>query len=164
MEIVQKPTQHKSSRGIHRPTMIVIHGDAGRTDLGTISWIASPGSRVSYHYLIGRDGTVYQFVADTSKAWHAGESEWRGESDLNRVSIGVCLANNGSGMEPYKPVQYGVAGRLVADLCRKHRIPCDMIRGHYEVSPGRKADPWPWFAWDKFYTHFGMWSGGRYDA
>lgn len=144
--------------------MIVIHGDAGKTDAGTISWIQNPISEVSYHYLIGRDGKVYQFVEDPRKAWHAGESEWDGVIGVNPISIGVCFANDGTGTEPYTKDQYPAGAKLVATLCRKHRIPCDLIRGHFEVSPGRKTDPWSWFDWPLFYEMYGMESGGRYEV
>src|SRR5690606_23050181 len=53
-------TAHKGSRGLFVPSMVVIHADAGKTEAGTISWILDPRSRVSYHYLVGRDGTVYR--------------------------------------------------------------------------------------------------------
>ena len=143
--------------------MIIIHGDGGGSDAGTISWIRDPASEVSYHYLVGRDGRIYQFVHDHLKAWHAGRSAWDGVRGVNSISIGVSFGNDGTGQEPYRDAQYGHGARLIAGLCSRYRIPCDMIRGHSEVSPGRKTDPWDWFDWAKFYEHFGMWSGGRYD-
>lgn len=161
MNIIQRPSPHHSSRKGHIPRMVVIHGDAGHSDAGTVAWIQDPVSRVSYHYLVGRDGAVYQFVDERDKAWHAGQSEWDGFSGVNEISIGVSFANDGTGQEAYRSCQYGHGGRLVADICRRHRIPCHMIRGHYEVSPGRKTDPWSWFNWPHFYELFGMWSGGR---
>lgn len=163
MDIIEKPSPNQSSRGGGHPRMIVIHGDAGTTDAGTISWVQNPASKVSYHYLIGRDGKVYRFVPDHLKAWHAGKSEWDGFVGVNTIAIGVAFANNGTGNETYTKYQYPAGAELVADLCRKYRIPCDMIRGHYEVSPGRKTDPWTWFNWSLFYEMYGMFSGGRYD-
>jgi N-acetyl-anhydromuramyl-L-alanine amidase AmpD len=141
--------------------MIVIHGDGGRTEAGTISWIESPQSNVSYHYLVGRDGTVYQFVDESERAWHSGISEWDGYSGCNDISIGVSFANSGKGDEPYTDLQYERGAQLVAEICRRHKIPAHMIRGHFEVSPGRKTDPWSWFDWARFYSLFGMHSGGR---
>jgi len=139
--------------------MVIIHGDAGSSDAGTVSWIQNPESRVSYHYLVGRDGEIYQFVDEDSKAWHAGTSEWNGVADLNRLSVGVAFANNGQ--EHFKAIQYEVGAELVADICRRHKIPCDKIRGHYEVSPGRKTDPWDHFDWRSFYMLFGLFSGDK---
>ena len=161
MEIEQRPSPNQSSRKGHVPRMVVIHGDAGRSDNGTISWIQNDDSDVSYHYLIGRDGRLYQFVDEAEKAWHSGTSEWDGFNSVNWISIGVSFANDGTGKEKYRSAQYDRGTRLVAEICQRHNIPSHMIRGHFEVSPGRKTDPWDHFNWPKFYELFGMWSGGR---
>lgn len=156
MNVLKKPTPHYSGRSGQKPTLIVIHGDAGKTDAGTVSWLANSQSEVSYHYLIGRDGTVYQFVDDLSNAWHAGVSEYKGEKigvSVNRFSLGVAFANNGS--EPYRKIQYEVGGELVAGLCKRHRIPLDRVVGHDDVSPGRKTDPWKHFDWGAFRCEIG---------
>lgn len=158
MTILQRPTPHKSSRDGHKPSLIVIHGDAGKSDLGTISWLANPASKVSYHFLIGRDGVVYQFVKESENAWHAGLSTFHGEEigkSVNKISIGVAFANNGLGSELYTQAQYKAGGELVADICRRNGIPFHRVRSHAEVSPGRKSDPWRHFEWDAFYLAFG---------
>lgn len=153
MTIISKPSPHHSSRDGHKPLIVVIHGDAGKSDAGTIAWLADPRSKVSYHYLIGRDGKVYGFVPETQNAWHAGLSKYKGlevGKSVNKVSIGVAFANNGLGTEAYKPAQYEAAGELVSDICERHGIPHHRIVSHAEVSPGRKSDPWAWFDWEAF--------------
>src|SRR5271166_3967033 len=45
--------------------------------------------RVSAHFLIGRDGTLTQFVSCERRAWHAGASSWRGQGQCNDFSLGV---------------------------------------------------------------------------
>ena len=157
--ILQKPTPHKSSREGHKVSLVVIHGDAGKTDDGTIAWLADPASKVSYHYLIGRNGRVYQFVPEQQKAWHAGISSYNGEKVVNSVnpfSIGICFANNGTGAEGYTDIQYVEGAKLLAAVCKRHNLPLHRVRGHWEVSPGRKTDPWLWFNWEHFYTLFGV--------
>ena len=47
------------------------------------------GLRVSSHFLIRRSGELVQFVPTTRRAWHAGESSWRGRARCNDFSIGV---------------------------------------------------------------------------
>lgn len=151
MKIVQKPTPNFSTRVGQKPTLIVIHGDAGTTDAGTVEWLASKKSAASYHYLVGRKGTVFQFVDEKLNAWHAGKSEFQGEKiggSVNRFSIGVAFANNST--EAYRPIQYEVGGELVADICKRHGIKLDRITGHNIVSPGRKSDPWPHYDWVAF--------------
>ncbi|HEY5929510.1 MAG TPA: 1,6-anhydro-N-acetylmuramyl-L-alanine amidase AmpD, partial [Burkholderiales bacterium] len=49
------------------------------------------GLRVSSHFLIRRDGEPIQFVACGKRAWHAGQSQWRGRSRCNDFSIGIEL-------------------------------------------------------------------------
>ena len=126
-------------------TAIVLHCDAGATEEGTLSWLANPISKVSYHYLVGRDGTVYQCVDESEKAWHAGVSEFHGVKFCNNFSLGLAFANRNDG-EPYTPA----ALLSMADLCRDimSRYPAitkDRVTAHYIVSPGRKHDPCPPF-------------------
>jgi len=47
--------------------------------------------RVSSHFLIRRHGGLLQFVPCRLRAWHAGESAWRGRSGCNDFSIGIEL-------------------------------------------------------------------------
>lgn len=164
MNIVDRTgTANKNDRGGFRPSMIVIHGDAGQTEEGTISWILNPTSGASYHWLVGRDGTVYKLVDEADRAWHAGKSEWPGMTDakgsVNSASIGVCFANNGT--EAYRDAQYEAGAELVAGIMRRYGIGIDLIRGHNEVSPGRKTDPWPQWSWPKFYGLLGLHLSGR---
>lgn len=164
MNIVEKlGTAHQSDRGGFRPSMIVIHGDAGKTEAGTISWILDPRSQVSYHFFVGRDGTVYKLVEESDRAWHAGKSSWPhmvdAKGSVNSASIGVCFAN--SGTETYRDAQYEAGAELVAGIMRRHGIGIDLIRGHDEVSPARKTDPWPQWNWGKFLGLIGLQLSGR---
>ena len=150
------PSPHRSSREGARVLLVVIHADAGKSDAGTVAWLKDPASKVSYHYLVGRDAEVYQFVSELDVAWHAGDSRWPGctvekpgrKPTVNPTSIGVAFANDGK--EPYRTVQYIRAAKLVADICRRHKIPSDMVVGHADVSPGRKSDPYAHFDWPMF--------------
>lgn len=145
---------NRGSREGRSVRMIVIHGDAGTSDAGTVSWLNDSASQVSYHFLIGREKN-HQLVPVEEKAWHAGKSAWVDvtyKGSVNHGSIGVSFANNGT--EPYTEDQIRRGAKLCAGLCKAHSIPVHMIRGHYEVSPGRKTDPWPHFPWDAFWTHF----------
>jgi len=53
--------------------------------------IQAQALRVSAHFLIRRDGAVTQFVPCNRRAWHAGQSNWRGRECCNDFSIGVEL-------------------------------------------------------------------------
>lgn len=104
------------------------------------------GTKVSAHFLIRRDGELVQFVPCGGRAWHAGESSWKGRAQCNDFSIGVEL--EGTGETPFTAVQY----RQLAGLTRalKARYPIRDIVGHSEVAPGRKSDPGPHFDWARY--------------
>ncbi len=103
---------------------------------------------VSAHCLIERDGNLLQFVSFLDRAWHAGVSEWRGESACNNFSIGVEL--EGCDEETYTEEQYASLAALVSSLRRSYvHIEADAITGHSDIAPGRKTDPGPAFDWAK---------------
>ena len=57
--------------------------------------VRSAASRVSSHYTVDEDGTIYRHVAEELRAWHAGVSHWRGETDINSRSVGIEIVNPG---------------------------------------------------------------------
>jgi AmpD protein len=101
--------------------------------------------RVSAHFFIRRDGTLFQFVSCESRAWHAGVSAWRGRDCCNDFSIGIEL--EGADDIPYTPAQYTALAALLRAL--KRRYPIEAAVGHSDVAPGRKTDPGPAFDWDR---------------
>ena len=104
---------------------------------------ALAGVRVSAHFLIRRTGELLQFVPCAKRAWHAGDSAWRGRGACNDYSIGVEL--EGADDVPYADAQY----RVLAELARALRAayPIADIVGHCDIAPGRKTDPGPSFDW-----------------
>lgn len=106
------------------------------------------GLRVSAHFLITRDGRITQFVACSSRAWHAGVSEWQGRARCNDFSIGIEL--EGSDNVPFEAVQYLSLSRLTRRLLR--RYPIRDIVGHADIAPGRKTDPGPHFDWQHYFS------------
>ena len=107
--------------------------------------------RVSAHFLIRRDGALLQFVDCARRAWHAGESSWRGRARCNDFSIGIEL--EGTDTRPYTAAQYRALGRLARALMCRYSI-VD-IAGHSDVAPGRKTDPGPAFDWKRFARRIG---------
>ncbi|MEO5677238.1 MAG: 1,6-anhydro-N-acetylmuramyl-L-alanine amidase AmpD [Usitatibacter sp.] len=101
------------------------------------------GVRVSAHFLIDRSGALIQYVPCDKRAWHAGESSWKGRSRCNDFSIGVEL--EGADDVPFSEPQYEALAKLIANLeFRYGRLD---VAGHSDVAPGRKTDPGPWFEW-----------------
>ena len=99
--------------------------------------------RVSAHFFVRRTGEVVQFVPCVRRAWHAGESSWRGRARCNDFSVGVEL--EGADTVPYGDVQYRRLARLARALGRRYPI-ADIV-GHSDIAPGRKSDPGPAFDW-----------------
>ena len=101
--------------------------------------------RVSAHFFIRRDGGLIQFVPIDRRAWHAGQSCWRGQTRCNDFSIGVEL--EGCDTDPFEDVQYGRLNGLIAQLCQ--HLPLREAVGHRDIAPGRKTDPGPCFDWQR---------------
>jgi len=103
------------------------------------------GLRVSAHFLLRRDGELIQFVSADKRAWHAGESSWRGRNACNDYSIGVEL--EGDERAPFSDAQYEGLTGLLARLRRMY--PLRDIAGHEDIAPQRKRDPGPQFDWPR---------------
>jgi N-acetylmuramoyl-L-alanine amidase len=107
--------------------------------------LCDPQAEVSAHYLIARDGRLWQLVREQDRAWHAGVGSWCGFADLNSRSIGVELDNRGG--EPFaEPQMTALEGLLTGLLARWSIAPRGVI-GHSDMAPGRKRDPGPRFDW-----------------
>ena len=106
------------------------------------------GLKVSSHFLIRRDDELIQFVPCARRAWHAGQSEWRGRSRCNDFSVSIEL--EGADDQPFADSQYA----SLADLTRalRHAYPIKDCVGHSDIAtpPGRKTDPGPHFDWARF--------------
>ena len=101
--------------------------------------------KVSSHILIRRDGEIIQFVPFNRRAWHAGESSFKGMTGCSDFSIGIEL--EGTDDTPYSKEQY-LALNSVIDLIQSDYGNL-LLKGHSDISPGRKTDPGPCFDWSK---------------
>lgn len=104
---------------------------------------------VSAHLLIKRNGEVMQFVPFDKRAWHAGVSEFQGESNCNDFSIGIEL--EGADNVPFDEKQYSVLQQVTQALLAAYpTIEVPRIVGHSDIAPGRKTDPGPHFDWKRY--------------
>ena len=146
------------NHGPRRPILIVLHAttqESVRDSLRTLR-TRNSGGPVSAHYLIGRDGDRYQLVADQLRAWHAGPGRWGTITDVNSVSIGIELDNDGE--SPFPDAQITSLVKLLEDLCERHGIPRSQVVAHSDIAPARKVDPGKWFPWQRlFEAGFGVW-------
>ena len=129
-----------------KPNYVILHHTGSDNADRALRTLTSAESRVSAHYLIDRDGKTIQLVEESARAWHAGKSYWGGNTDMNSVSVGIELDNNGS--EPFAEAQIEALLILLADLKQRHNIPAANFIGHADVAPARKEDPSAFFPWD----------------
>ncbi len=138
-----------------RAQFLILHFTGG-------TWEASlktlTQDNVSSHYLV-RDNPVkiYQLVQENRRAYHAGDSSWKGQTLLNAASIGIEIQNLGDTKGPdgivyhdYPKAQIDAVIELVKAIVARHEIRADRILGHSDIAPQRKVDPGPTFPWKRF--------------
>jgi N-acetylmuramoyl-L-alanine amidase len=141
-----------------RPILIVIHATEQNSVAESLETLRTEnsGGPVSAHYLIGRDGERYQLVADELRAWHAGGGRWGTITDVNNVSIGIELDNDGRSEFPAEQIDSLLV--LLEDLCTRLYIPRTQIVAHADFAPTRKQDPGIRFPWRRLaQAGFGIW-------
>lgn len=136
------------ARRIDPLSSLVLHHTAMDEDEKCIAFFLDPSSFVSSHFLVGKDGRLYQFVSLEHRAWHAGASYLHGRSVLNRSSIGVEITGDGN-RAPFTPAQIETVARLTGVLTAQFGLEAPWIAGHEHVAPGRKSDPGSLFPWNE---------------
>jgi N-acetylmuramoyl-L-alanine amidase len=148
MTPIAAPSPNFDAR-LRPPDMIVLHYTGMKSGPAALARLTHPAARVSAHYLVEEDGRVFALVDEARRAWHAGVSFWRGESDINGASVGVELVNPGHefGYRPFPEAQIAALIDLLADIRSRWTIPDARILGHSDVAPARKEDPGELFPW-----------------
>jgi N-acetylmuramoyl-L-alanine amidase len=140
--------------------MIVLHYTGMTSAQAALARLTDPAAEVSAHYLVEEDGRIFALVPEARRAWHAGVSFWRGERDINAVSVGVEIVNPGHefGYRPFPDVQIDAVIALLADIRSRWTIPHARILGHSDVAPSRKTDPGEFFPWRRLALEgHGLW-------
>lgn len=147
-------------------SMIVLHYTALPTRDEALERLSNPTNadgRVSTHYLVDRDGSIYQMVDESLRAWHAGVGSWRGQNDINSRSIGIEIVNVGEdaegNREPFPDVQIESVISLCKDIQGRYDIAPENIVGHADIAPSRKQDPGEAFPFKKLSeAGIGLWT------
>lgn len=141
---------------LRKPNFIIIHHTAQDSLQQTVNTFTKVKTQVSAHYIISRDGKVVQMLNDYLRAWHAGNSTWGKNTDLNSSSLGIELDNNGT--EPFSETQISSLIALLTRLKKEYNVPAQNILGHADIAPGRKQDPSKLFPWKTLASlGFGIW-------
>ncbi len=109
------------------------------------------GLEVSSHFYVRRNGDLWQFVSCNDRAWHAGQSSYRGRSNCNDDSIGIELEGIEGG--EFEPAQYETLSSLCAVIAQQY--PIRHLAGHEHIAPGRKTDPGSAFKWTLLQQNLG---------
>ena len=108
--------------------------------------------KVASHIYIKRDGEAIQFVPLNKRAWHAGESSFKGELNCNDYSIGIEL--EGNEIDPYTDEQYISLIKATRELINFYpRVNSQNIVGHSDIAPDRKTDPGKSFDWKRYLSN-----------
>lgn len=158
------PSPNQDDRPAGQPVdMLVLHYTGMRSGAEAIARLRDPASRVSAHYVVEEDGTVFRLVPEARRAWHAGVSHWRGHGALNGRSIGIEVVNPGHewGYRPFAALQMASLCDLCLDILARHPIPARNVVAHSDIAPDRKQDPGELFDWQGLAANgVGLWPGG----
>ena len=153
-DIIDCPSPNFDERD--QPVSIAVLHYTGMTDAASaIARLRDPEARVSCHYLIAEDGQVFRMVPEDKRAWHAGQSYWRGIHNVNAASIGIEIVNPGHelGYRPFTEQQMDALVPLLAGIVDRHQIPRANVVGHSDIAPARKQDPGELFDWATLARH-----------
>ena len=126
-------------------SLLVLHYTGMESGEAALERLCEGESKVSAHYLVEEDGRIFQLVDEDKRAWHAGLSEWRGESNINSASIGIEIVNGGhnvpfadDSLPPFPDAQINAVIALCQDIMTRRNIGALSILGHSDVAPARK--------------------------
>lgn len=163
MKIVDRASPNHDSRDGQTIDILLLHYTGMRSADEALERmcdpLAKPG-RVSAHYCIDEDGTVYRLVDEDRRAWHAGVAAWAGAGNINARSIGIELVNPGHefGYRLFPEPQMMSLIALSRDILRRRPIPPQRVLGHSDVAPLRKEDPGELFDWPRLAAAgIGLW-------
>jgi N-acetylmuramoyl-L-alanine amidase len=145
------------------PDTLVLHYTGMRSAEAALARLCDPAAKVSAHYLVDEDGTVFALVPEAERAWHAGRSWWRGRSGLNDVSVGIEIVNPGHewGYRPFPEPQVAAVVDLARGVVGRWSIRPWQVVAHSDVAPDRKEDPGELFDWRRLAAAgVGLWLEG----
>ena len=129
--------------------MLVLHYTGMPDAQGAIARLSDPRSQVSSHYLVDSEGSIFTLVDEARRAWHAGQSSWHGQTDLNSRSIGIEIDHPGhdGGNPPFPEAQVDAVIELCRGILARWPIPPARVLAHSDIAPARKQDPGERFPW-----------------
>lgn len=161
MDVVDLPSPNHASRlaGTVIDLLVLHYTELPLKESLEILRDGTRAKRVSAHYVVAEDGTLYRLVPEERVAWHAGQSHWRGREALNASSIGVEIVNLHGDRHDYPAAQIAALIELCRDILDRHPaiVPRNVV-GHSDIAPKRKIDPGRRFPWTSLAASgIGLW-------
>src|SRR4051812_43609532 len=155
--LVERPSPNHDCRAETPIDILVMHYTGMRTTEEALARLCDPEAKVSAHYTVDCDGTVYAHVPEGRRARHAGISYWDGVRDVNSRSIGIEIVNPGHefGYIPFAEPQIKAVVELSQGILSRHAISASRVVGHSDIAPNRKQDPGELFPWQQL-ADFGI--------
>ena len=154
MKLIHKfKSLNYDKRNNKRISFLILHYTALPSVEDSIKYLCDKKNKVSCHYIISQNGNIYNLVSEKNRAWHAGQSAWLLEKDLNSSSIGIELdfsTNNNNNKFSKLLIESLIS--LLIYLKKKYKINKKNILGHSDIAPYRKIDPGEKFPWKKLYN------------
>ena len=131
--------------------MVVMHYTGMKNCKAALNRLCNPEANVSAHYVIAENGEIFSLVAEEYRAWHAGESFWKGATDINDRSIGIETVNTGHelGYKVFPEAQMAAVEYMLREIINRYQIPLNRVVGHSDIAPTRKRDPGELFDWQR---------------
>lgn len=134
MQIKQHLTTASKTAGTNTCELVIVHHTATKenTIKGVLAHLTNSG-KASCQYVVDTNGDLYKIGEDKDILWHAGESAWKGKTNLNRYSIGIeiigPLSDGG-----FTDAQRATVATLIKELCQKYSIPKENVLRHADLT------------------------------
>ncbi len=148
MKIESAPSPNFDARTLPI-TLLILHYTGMESGAAALERMRDREAKVSTHYMVEEDGHIFQLVDEDQRAWHAGVSEWQGQTNINSASIGIEIVNGGHdfGLPDFPDVQINAVIALSKSIMERHNISPTNVLAHSDIAPGRKQDPGEKFPW-----------------
>jgi len=152
LKVIQAPSPNFDDRTLP-VSLLILHYTGMETGALALERMRDEKSKVSAHYMVEEDGRIFQLVDESKRAWHAGVSEWQGETNINSNSIGIEIVNGGhdhpkvdGSLPDFPDVQINAVIALSKGIMERHGKLT--LLGHSDIAPARKIDPGENFPWE----------------
>ena len=143
------PNFDQKKRKISQIKFLIFHYTGMISEKKAIKKLCTHNTKVSCHYFIKRSGNIIKMLPELYVAWHAGKSNWKNFSNLNKYSIGIEIHNPGHqyGYETFSSKQLNSIVYISKKIIKNFKIENKFILGHSDIAPDRKKDPGEKFPW-----------------